>query len=125
MITARDLGAVGETTLTMIDGETRTDLPAIVRRAEPPTLLEYTWGDDLLRWELEPLGDGTRLTLRHTLTERDMVAMVAAGWHLCLVVAEHLLDGEPIGVIRGRDAMDHGWEKLRVAYAEKFGTDGP
>jgi hypothetical protein len=39
VITARDLGAVGETTLTMIDGETRTDLPAIVRRAEPPTLL--------------------------------------------------------------------------------------
>jgi uncharacterized protein YndB with AHSA1/START domain len=122
---ARDLGAVGETTLIMIDGDTRTDTPATVRRAEPPTLLEYTWGDDLLRWELEALGGGTRLTLRHTLTRRDMAAMVAAGWHICLVVADRQLHGDPIGVIRGQDAVNYGWEKLRDAYAEKFGIESP
>jgi uncharacterized protein YndB with AHSA1/START domain len=118
---ARPLDATGDTTLTMIDGDTRMDMPATVRRAEAPTLLEYTWGDDLLRWELEPTATGTRLTLRHTLAQPDMTAMVAAGWHICLVVAEHLLDGDPIGVIRGSDAMNYGWEKLRDAYAEKFG----
>lgn len=121
---ARDLGAVGETTLTTIDGDTRSDAPATVRRAEPPTLLEYTWGDDLLRWELEAVGDGTRLTLRHTLAQRGLSAMVAAGWHICLVVAEHLLDGDTIGVIRGRDALDVGWEDLRDAYAERFRRTG-
>jgi hypothetical protein len=49
-----------------------------------------------------------------------MDAMVAAGWHLCLVVLDRMLGGDPVGPIRGRDAMDHGFEDLRDAYAEKF-----
>ena len=81
---------------------------------------EYTWGDDRLRWQLEPAGEGTRLTLRHTLTKPDMEAMVAAGWHLCFAVLDHLLAGQPVGVIRGRDAMNHGWEQLRDGYADKL-----
>jgi hypothetical protein len=96
------------------------DLPASVRRAEPPTLLEYTWGKDLLRWELAVTDAGTRLTLRHTVEDRDWLPKVAAGWHLCLVVAEHLLDGAPIGAIRGEDAKNYGWEGLHDAYAEKL-----
>jgi uncharacterized protein YndB with AHSA1/START domain len=120
--TGRDLSSVGEATLTMIDGDTAVDLDASVRRAERPTLLEYTWGKDLLRWELEPIETGTRLTLRHVVEDRDWLAQVAAGWHLCLDVAERLLDGEPIGPIRGADAMNFGWEGLRAAYVEKLGT---
>ena len=117
---ARDLSAPGETVLTLVDGPDRTDIEASVIKAEPPALLEYTWGDDRLRWELEPSGTGTRLTLRHTLANPGTDAMVAAGWHLCLRVLRHLLDGEPIGVIRGRDAMNHGWEELRAGYAAKL-----
>jgi hypothetical protein len=45
---------------------------------------------------------------------------VAAGWHLCLDVAERMLDGEPIGPIRGQDAMNHGWQELHDAYAERL-----
>jgi len=96
---------------------------ATVLAAVPPRLLEYTWGEDRLRWELEPSGSGTRMTLRHTLAKPDMAAMVAAGWHICFAVLEHLLDGDPVGVIRGQDAMDHGFERLRAGYAEKF-ADG-
>jgi uncharacterized protein YndB with AHSA1/START domain len=118
---SRDLGSPGEAVLVMVDGPDRTDMTAKVLRAEAPALLEYTWGDDRLRWELEPSGDGTRLTLRHTLARPDMDATVAAGWHLCLHVLRRLLDGDPIGVIRGRDAMDHGWEELREGYATKLG----
>jgi uncharacterized protein YndB with AHSA1/START domain len=118
---ASDLGKPGDTTLTMVDGDERVDLPATVLRAEPPTLLEYTWGDDRLRWELEPSGAGTRLTVRHTLAAKGMEAMVAAGWHLCVAVLRRLLDGEPVGVIRGRAAMAHGFERLRAGYAERFG----
>jgi uncharacterized protein YndB with AHSA1/START domain len=117
---AGNLGRPGDTTLTMVDGPERTDLPATVLKAEPPTLLEYLWGGDRLRWELEPSGEGTRLTLRHTLAQPDTDAKVAAGWHLCLLVLRHLLDGRPIGVIRGRDAMAHGWAALRDGYAEKL-----
>jgi uncharacterized protein YndB with AHSA1/START domain len=93
----------------------------MVLRAEPPTLLEYTWGDDLLHWELTPSPSGTRVTLRHTLADPDFLPKVAAGWHLCLVVAHRLMDGEPVGPIRGQDAMSYGWQELNDAYAEKLG----
>jgi uncharacterized protein YndB with AHSA1/START domain len=109
-----------ETTLTMIDGATRTEMPATVLRSEPPNLLEYTWGQDRLRWELEAAGTGTRLTLRHTLAEPGTDAMVAAGWHLCADVLQRLLDGEPVTAIRGQEALNHGWTELRDAYAARF-----
>src|SRR4051794_15508122 len=118
---ARDLGTPGETTLTMIDGETRVPLPITVRTADAPRLLEYTWGEDVLRWQLEPSGTGTRLTLRHTLAKPGMMAMVAAGWHICLAVMQHLLDGRPVGVIRGRDALRYGWDDLCDRYAAQLG----
>ncbi|MBQ0894207.1 SRPBCC family protein [Micromonospora sp. U56] len=117
----RDLGAPGTATLTVVDGDTAVPQPATVRRAEPPHLLEYTWGDDLLRWELTPSGTGTRLLLRHTLAERGMLPMVAAGWHLCLDVADHLLAGDPVGPIRGAEAKDFGWAELRDTYADRLG----
>ncbi len=116
----RDLGEPGDATLTMVDGDIRQDLPATVIRVEPPRLLEYTWGDDRLRWELEPIPGGTRLTLRHVVTDPDLIPKVAAGWHLCLAVAERLLDGNPIGPIRGQDATNYGWEDLRDAYAKRL-----
>jgi uncharacterized protein YndB with AHSA1/START domain len=116
----RELGTVGEATLTMVDGDKREDIPVTVLRAESPRLFEHTWGPDLLRWELEPIGTGTRLTLRHTVAEKDLVAKMAAGWHLCLVVAERLLDGRPIPPIRGEAAKDFGWEGLRDAYEDRL-----
>jgi uncharacterized protein YndB with AHSA1/START domain len=118
----RNLGVTGETTLTMVDGDTRVPLPATVRAAVAPELLEYVWGDDLLRWELEPSGAGTRLTLRHTLAKPDMDAMVAAGWHICFAVLDRLLAGDPVGVIRGQDSMRYGWADLRDGYAGKLGN---
>jgi uncharacterized protein YndB with AHSA1/START domain len=116
----RDLGRPGDAVLTMVDGADETALPATVLRAEEPALLEYTWGDDRLRWELEPTADGTRLTLRHTSSERDIQAMVAAGWHLCFVVLERLLAGDQVEAVRGEAAREHGWEDLRAAYEKKF-----
>lgn len=120
-LAGRDLGTVGEAVLTMVDGDTAEDMAATVHRVERPGLLEYTWGTDLLRWELAATDSGTRLTLRHTIDNRDWAPKLAAGWHLCLVVAEHLLDGAPIAPIRGADARNFGWEALNEAYAEKLG----
>lgn len=120
----RDLSSPGDATLTMIDSDTTEDLSAMVTHAEPPTLLEYTLGDDLLRWELAPNGSGTRLTLRHTVQDQGWLPKVAAGWHLCLVVVEALLDGEPIGPIRGQDALNYGWQELHDAYAENLTAKG-
>lgn len=127
-LASRDLSSVGDATLTMIDGDVAEDVSASVTRAERPSVLEYRWGTDTLRWELAPTDDGTRLTLLHTLNDRDWAPKIAAGWHLCLDVAERLLDGQPIGPIRGSEAMQFGWPDLNEAYASKLGipaTDLP
>ncbi|GGS62727.1 SRPBCC family protein [Nonomuraea spiralis] len=118
----RDLSEAGGATLTMIDDEKPQDMEAEVVRAEPPTLLEHTFGTDLLRWELAATGTGTRLTLRHTVQERDWLPKVAAGWHICLDVAEKLLEGRPIPPIRGAAAMNFGWPELNDQYARTFGV---
>lgn len=114
----RDLSEPGEAALTMIDGDTRTPVDALVLVSEPPSLLEYTVGTDRLRWELEAIDTGTHLILRHTVADADWLSKVAAGWHICLDVAEHLLDGNPVGVIRGSEAMAFGWTELEQAYAQ-------
>ena len=113
----RDLGEVGPASLTMTDGVETMDFPSTVSAAEPPVLLEYTWGDGLLRWELVENPTGTRVTLRHTVESTEWLPKVAAGWHLCLVVAGRQLAGDPIGPIVGDDAMDYGWQQLHDAYA--------
>jgi uncharacterized protein YndB with AHSA1/START domain len=116
----RDLDHTGPATLTIVDGANEVPLGASVLRAERPQLLEYTWGDDVLCWELAALGGGTRLTLRHTTAKRSGVPMMAAGWHLCLDVMTLSLDGRPIGAIRGGEAFDHGWQQLHDAYADRL-----
>jgi len=113
----RDLAKPGPATLTNMDGDDAADsTPAEVTQCEPPSLLEYTWGPGLVRWELAPDGDGTLLTLRHTIDDRERLPMTAAGWHLCLAVADHLLAGDPIGPIRGQEAKEWGWDELNEAY---------
>lgn len=118
----RNLAQTGPATLTMVDGVDEVPLGATVIRADEPTLLEYRWGDDVLRWELAATDVGTRVTLRHTTAERSGVPMVAAGWHLCLDVMSLSLDGRPIGAIRGREALDFGWQQLHDAYADRLGV---
>jgi uncharacterized protein YndB with AHSA1/START domain len=121
---ALDALQTGPAVLRMTGGHTVEEFPAKVLRVVPFELLEYTWGDDLLRWELAPHGTGTRLTLRQTIESPDWVPRTAAGWHLCLVVAERLLDGEPIGPLVGSEAKKSGWAKLHDAYAAKLGIVG-
>ena len=96
-----------------------------VTRADAPRLLEYNWGDHPMRWELEPVGRGTRLTLWTTIP-KSFIAMGAAGWHLCLDVLDHLLAGEPLGRIVGADAMEfEPWHRLHAEYARLFGIEMP
>jgi hypothetical protein len=56
-------------------------------------VFEWTWHTDLLRWELAPEGEGTRLTLTTWLGAMGPgTAKVAAGYHACLANLEQLLD---------------------------------
>ncbi|HEY1808114.1 MAG TPA: hypothetical protein VGG42_06095, partial [Acidobacteriaceae bacterium] len=77
-----------------------------------------------IRWELEPRGEGTRLTLWHSI-DRRYVAWGAAGWHICFDVLDRLLSGDPMGRIVGGDAMQFGWKRLVAEYAEQFGATAP
>jgi uncharacterized protein YndB with AHSA1/START domain len=120
----RSLEQTGAVVLRMTDGQVTQEFEANVIRAVAPVLLEYSWGKDLVRWELAPHGGGTRLTLRHTVESPEWAPRVAAGWHLCLIVAEKLLDGERVDPIVGADAKKYGWEKLHDAYAERLGIAG-
>jgi uncharacterized protein YndB with AHSA1/START domain len=116
----RSLGAVGPVRLTTVGTPTPQVSQTRVTRADAPSLLEYRWGENDLRWQLEPLGDGTRLTLWHNI-DRGFIAMGAAGWHICLDVLDRLLAGEPLGRIVGGEAMKFGWPRLNTEYAERFG----
>ncbi len=96
-----------------------------VTRAEAPKLLEYSWGGNDMRWELEEKDGGTRLTLWASI-DRRYVAMGAAGWHVCLDVLDRLLSGSPIGRTVGPEAMKvEGWQELHAGYARAFGIDAP
>jgi hypothetical protein len=89
-----------------------------VTRAEAPSLLEY----HDLRWQLEPLGRGTRLTLWHNI-DRRFIAWGAASWHICFDVLDRLLGGAPIGRFAGAEAMKFdGWQRLKAEYTTQFGS---
>lgn len=91
-----------------------------VKRADPPKTLEYTWGENDIRWELESLGSGTRLTLWHNIN-RNFISMGAAGWHICFDVLEGLLADQPIGRTVGPGLMKFdGWQRLHSEYAKQF-----
>jgi uncharacterized protein YndB with AHSA1/START domain len=102
--TDRSLAAVGPVKLSTVGTEAPQVSETTVERAEAPRLLEYGWGGNDLRWELEPLGSGTRLTLWHNI-DRGFISWGAAGWHVCFDVLDRLLAGEPIGRIVGPEAM--------------------
>ena len=60
------LGTVGTTVkLTTVGAPTPHVTETTVTRADAPKLLEYGWGGNDMRWELEAFGGGTRLTLWH------------------------------------------------------------
>ena len=116
------LGTVGTTVkLTTVGAPVTRVTETTVTRADAPNALEYNWGDFDMRWELEALGGGTRLTL-WTNIDRRFISMGAAGWHIAFDVLDRLLAGEPIGRIVGPEAMKFGgWQRLNAEYAKQFG----
>jgi uncharacterized protein YndB with AHSA1/START domain len=116
----RNLGTVGPVTLSTVGAPTPQISETRVTRADAPSLLEYRWGENDMRWQLEPVGSGTRLTLWHNI-DRGFIAMGAAGWHICLDVLDHLVGGDPIGRIVGGEAMKFDWPRLNTEYAKQFG----
>lgn len=121
----RNLAAAGPVKLSTVGSPTPQVSETTVKRAEAPRLLEYNWGGNDIRWELEAFGSGTRLTLWHNI-DRRFIAWGAAGWHICFDVLDRLLAGEPIGRMVGAKTREFGgWQRLRDEYAKQFSMETP
>jgi uncharacterized protein YndB with AHSA1/START domain len=117
----RSLASEGPVTLTTVGTPQISD--STVKRAVAPKLLEFDWGGGNLRWELEPVNKGTRLTLWHNI-DRRFISWGAAGWHICFDVLDRALSGDPVGRMVGPETMKfEGWQRLTAEYAKQFGLD--
>ena len=85
---------------------------------EPQTMLEFRWGTDVIRLEVEPEGEGTRLTLLDTIDELGKAARDGAGWHVCLDRLEHHLDESTPPWAPG-----DRWREIHPSYVEEFGPE--
>jgi uncharacterized protein YndB with AHSA1/START domain len=101
--------------LTFADPEGRgPEFTGQVLACQPPSLLEFSWGPDVLRLELQAHGAGTRLTLLDTFEELGKAARDAAGWHVCLDLLAVHLDGTGTAV---------RWTEVHPEYVAAFGPD--
>ncbi len=95
----------------------------IVREFDPPRLFEYTWtrnGESVVRFELHPDGDGTRLVLDHATVSLDQAIDVGAGWQSHLDAMDALLSGSPTT----REDWTARYHELKPAYEEKAASLG-
>jgi uncharacterized protein YndB with AHSA1/START domain len=86
-----------------------------MRVCEPPSVIEFEWGDDVLRIELEDVDGGTRLTLTDTFGEYAKAARDSGGWHACLDNLGYALDGLP--------KQEDTWKAVTPWYMEHYPKD--
>jgi DNA-binding transcriptional ArsR family regulator/uncharacterized protein YndB with AHSA1/START domain len=84
---------------------------------DPPSVMEFTWGTDLLRIELEADGPGTLLTLIDTFDDVGKAARDAAGWHECLDLLASDLDGT------SPPAWGQTWRQVHPVYVTTLGPE--
>ncbi len=84
---------------------------------DPPQVMEFTWGPDWLRIELQADGAGTLLTLTDTFDDQGKAARDAAGWHECLDRLVSDLDGTS-----PRPWGDR-WRELHPVYVTRLGPE--
>jgi uncharacterized protein YndB with AHSA1/START domain len=80
-----------------------------------PHLLVFTWGEDILRFELRDRAGGTQLTMSVVLGQYGKAARDGAGWHECLGRLAGLLTAGA-----GPFAGD-SWGDVHPAYVSRFG----
>jgi uncharacterized protein YndB with AHSA1/START domain len=87
-----------------------------VLACEPPTLLEFRWGSDVIRFEIVPHATGCTFVLTDVFGELGKAARDAAGWHTCLDFLAHHLDGQAAPWTSGKR-----WSEVHPGYVEDFG----
>lgn len=123
----RHLGTIGPATLVVDgdgdgDGAAGTEVDGTVVAADSPHVLEHRWDENWLRWEITPGAEGgCVLTLQHTVTGPNTASRLAARWHLCLDVAQDMMEHQPGGPIAGRGAVDNDWTEQYETYGTRPG----
>jgi uncharacterized protein YndB with AHSA1/START domain len=84
---------------------------------EPPRLIEFMWGADRIRIELQAVGTGTRLILVDTFDELGKAARDAAGWHECLDRLAAHLDGA------ASPTWGDVWRAVHPRYVDALGAE--
>lgn len=100
-------------------GDTGMESRAHVLRFDPPRLIEHSWFENVpphgrVRWALEEVSGGTRLTLTHFLPIFEEAPRTGAGWTMLLEALAKSLGDAP-------QAAD--WRQLRDNYARDFGPE--
>lgn len=89
-----------------------------IYECKPASVLEYSWGEDKIRFELAAEPEGCRLLLIETIgTLTDHTPKDLAGWHVCLDVIAALLDGE---VLKDRKGAWEQQYEVYIALVEEY-----
>ena len=94
------------------------DMDGTITELDPPRLLAFTWGEDALRFELRPQGNGCLLVFTHTFGYHAGAASFAAGWTACLAALDLVLDGEPVESLVPDDMAE-----VHERFVHRFGLD--
>jgi uncharacterized protein YndB with AHSA1/START domain len=90
----KDLRTGGSLTFDMQDG-TFEEMKIV--DLTPYSVLEYTWGEDLVRFEIYPEAKECRMVFIEKISKiTDHTPRDLAGWHVCLIVIGALLDGRTL-----------------------------
>lgn len=93
------------------------DIAGTVLECDEPRVLAFTWGEETLRFEMSPEGDGTFLVLTDELPAA-WAARNVAGWEACL----ERLDGR----IPDRDFWKGRFDRYVAAFEPAIGhQEGP
>ena len=92
---------------------------------EPPRLLEFSWNiahgggsESVVRCELTPDGDGTKLVFTHRGLGFTWIGLVLPGWHAHLERLDRLLAGTILALDMQR------WRELQRIYLGRYKLEG-
>jgi uncharacterized protein YndB with AHSA1/START domain len=98
--------------------ESMPEFTGTVLAVQPGRLLEFTWGEDTLRFEIEPTTKGCVLTVRDSIAQLGKAARDGAGWHVCLEQLAAALDGHP-----RHEPGTQRWAEVHPDYVAAYGPD--
>ncbi|RJQ73785.1 SRPBCC family protein [Pseudonocardiaceae bacterium YIM PH 21723] len=82
--------------MTFLDKEGGPSFSGTVLETDPPRVFAFDWEGELIRFELQPDGDGTIMTFTHDFDDRYGAGSFGAGWTACFAGLAAVLDGVPV-----------------------------